>query len=88
MKPSQLKKGDSVLCAVRQYVFVDRDASRRVCTFQCNEFRGLNGPDDKGYVTMTDYDVSAKCTALTMLKNGNRQADDRKESSRNAGRHT
>jgi hypothetical protein len=25
-----------------------------LCVFQCEEFRGLNGPDDPGRCTMTD----------------------------------
>lgn len=66
MKPTLLKPGRKVLVSGilghAQMTFVRRDRAccgqPAVNVFQCDEFRGLNGPEDKGLCTMSDYRVS------------------------------
>lgn len=47
--------------AIRTFTFIRRD--RQPCRsavniFQCDDYRGLNGPDDKGITHLTDYQVT------------------------------
>jgi hypothetical protein len=61
-----LKPGRKVLVAgigsPQPMTFVRRDRAccgqPAVNVFQCDEYRGLNGPEDKGICTMSDYRVS------------------------------
>jgi len=69
MRPTLLKLGDEVYRASSKhiYVFVKRIPSERSPSgrakniFQCDVFRGLDGPEDQGMVEMSDYDVSRRC---------------------------
>jgi hypothetical protein len=66
MKPTSLKPGDEVCRAFSEhvYVFVKRIPSERSSSgrpkniFQCDAFRGLDGPDDQGMVEISDHKVS------------------------------
>ena len=70
MKPSLLKSGQRVvvvsdLGAPREMIFLRRLRPGREiplgqgaeCLFRCEDFRGLNGPEDPGLCTMTDARV-------------------------------
>jgi hypothetical protein len=69
MKPTLLKPGEEIRCSGVQHtlVFVKRLPSDRsgsgkaVNIFRCEACRGLNGPDDEGFVQMSDYQVSRRC---------------------------
>lgn len=68
MRVVYLKPGRQVMCEGRVYTFCTRlrrnheICGRTVNIFQCDDFRGLNGPDDDGKVHLTDHEVNAKCT--------------------------
>ncbi len=69
MRPTLLKPGDEVCRAgsTHLYVFVKRIPSERSPSgrakniFQCDVFRGLDGPEDRGMIEMSDYEVSRRC---------------------------
>ncbi len=69
MRPILLKPGDEIFRAGRKhtYVFIKRISAERSPSgrakniFQCDVFRGLDGPEDQGIVEMSDYDVSRRC---------------------------
>lgn len=61
MRPTLLKPGRKVKCSGHVMTFLRRD--RQPCRpavnwFQCDAYRGINGPDDDGRCTMSDYAVS------------------------------
>jgi hypothetical protein len=70
MKPTLLKAGDEVCRTDSKhvYVFIKRIPGERSMSgrpkniFRCDEFRGLDGPNDEGLVEMSDYEVSRRCT--------------------------
>jgi hypothetical protein len=39
---------------------------RTVNLFQCDDYRGLDGPDDEGLCTLTDYQVAHGATPTTV----------------------
>ena len=54
MRPTALKPGDKVITDYGAHVltFVRRDKSsfrQGINVFQCDAYRGLNGPDDQGF---------------------------------------
>lgn len=63
MKPSALRPGVQVRRKgdpkAPIYTFVCRHGSR-YNRFQCDEYRGLDGADDEGYVDVSDWDMSRK----------------------------
>lgn len=67
MKPTALKPGRKVICSGRVMTFLKR--IKACCGqpaenwFQCDDYRGLNGPSDDGRCTMTDYQVAHKVEA-------------------------
>ncbi len=67
MKPTSLKRGQKVqftcIGGTFTFTFLRRDREVRPARnwFQCDDFRGLNGPDDDGKTPLSDYDVSRKC---------------------------
>jgi hypothetical protein len=71
-KPSKLKGGEKIqmLTASNPYtcVFVSREPAaygRPACNVLFSpDWVGLNGPDDKGHATCSDYDLSRKGTVL------------------------
>jgi hypothetical protein len=73
MRPTLLKPGDKVRRkdSSHEYVFVKRIPAERSVSgaakniFQCDVFRGLDGPDDQGLVEMSDYIVSRECSRST-----------------------
>lgn len=69
MRPTLLKAGDQVRVDGRVMTFLRRD--RQPCRsavnwFQCEAYRGLNGPSDDGRCTMTDYAVSRHCERVAV----------------------
>lgn len=52
MKATQLRKGDWVKVGRRTMRFLERD-ERGSYVFECEDYIGLNGPDDKGIVSMS-----------------------------------
>jgi len=64
MKPSCLRAGMCVRRVDRPdsppLVFVHRCEVRRQSTLQCDSYRGQGGPDDAGYVQISDWDMSRK----------------------------
>ena len=61
MRPTLLKAGCQVTCEGRVMTFLRRDTQPfhpAVNWFQCDDYRGLNGPTDDGRCTMSDYRVS------------------------------
>lgn len=63
MRPTLLKPGRKVTCDGRPMTFVRREKNfpqPAVNVFQCDAYRGLNGPDDQGLCTMNDYRVSRR----------------------------
>lgn len=56
MRPSKLKPGAVVLCNGREMTFVKRirTVGPAVNIFQCKDYVGLHGPNDKGLCEMTD----------------------------------
>lgn len=67
MKPTLLKPGRQVVCDGNVMTFVRREKSycgrSALNYFQCDAFRGLNGPSDTGVCTMNDQRVSRYVTA-------------------------
>ena len=64
MKPSLLRRGH---CVRRKgapnapvLTFVARSLQHRHSKLQCDAYRGLDGPDDAGYVHISDWDMSRK----------------------------
>lgn len=61
--PSKLKPGMKVRRrddpAAPVYTFVMRYGSK-MSRCQCDKYRGLDGPDDPGYVDVPDWDMSRK----------------------------
>lgn len=64
MKVSWLKPGRRYLCGDRFYTFIARHrrghetSGRTYSVFQCDDFRGMNGPTDDGRVHLTDHEVN------------------------------
>ncbi len=60
MKPTLLVPGRDYACDGRLMTFVRRDKGfpqPAVNVFQCEDYRGLNGPTDDGKCTMNDARV-------------------------------
>lgn len=77
MRPTTLIPGryyhSVFLASEKLYKFVRRD--RQPCRpavniFQCDEYRGLTGPDDNGMVHLTDYQVSTRIFPIENLCGG------------------
>jgi hypothetical protein len=66
MKPTMLKPGDKVIVAgvlgKQEMTFLRRDKHNRQNWFQCELYRGLDGPDDDGKCYLNDYRVSRDVT--------------------------
>jgi hypothetical protein len=68
MKPSTLRPGDTVkIEGIRHTLkFIRRDprngSSPPVNIFICDAYVGQNGPDDKGICTLSDSEVSRRCS--------------------------
>jgi hypothetical protein len=64
-RPSKLRPGTRVLCGGRVMTFLERQPGYGPLgprsLFQCDDYRGLNGPNDDGKCTMTDPYVVANC---------------------------
>ena len=58
MRPSTLNPGDIVLGDNRRMTFVRRDRRLGFCLFQCDDYRGMNGPEDRGITEATDQYVT------------------------------
>ena len=60
MKPTSLHPGTAVVIEGRRMTFIRRDRDTRPPqnVFQCNDFIGLDGAEDNGLCTVTDYRVS------------------------------
>lgn len=60
--PSKLKPGDKVRrkgdAAAPVLVFIALDEFRRACRCQCDRYKGLDGPDDAGLVTVPAWDMA------------------------------
>ncbi len=58
--PSQLHPGDRIQrrddASAPVFVFVRRNGS--YLRFQCDRYRGLDGPDDPGFVDVRPWDLS------------------------------
>lgn len=72
MKPTTLKPGMKVLCDGREMTFVRRDkaycGTPATNWFQCEDYRGINGPLDDGKCTMSDYRVSRNVQPHSALR--------------------
>jgi len=70
MRPTTLSPGDFVRMDGKRNIlkFVRREfrnsSSGALNIFICEEWEGLNGPDDKGECVISDYDVSRKCSRV------------------------
>lgn len=65
MRPTSLKPGDKVRCGSNVLTFLRRerlDCRPAVNWFQCDAYRGLDGPTDDGRCTMNDARVIRHCT--------------------------
>ena len=65
MKPTLLHSGDTVKMKGIDHVFIflrRETHGKPVNVFQCTAWIGLNGPEDNGYCTLSDYDVSRRCS--------------------------
>lgn len=67
MKPTSLRHGDRLrytrgLSPDRIYVFLRRTPrllnQPAVSLLHCPDYVGLNGPDDRGLITVSDYELS------------------------------
>ena len=62
MRPTLLRPGMKVVCGGRVMTFLRREKSRlpgnAINWFQCDDFRGLDGPTDEGTCTMNDARVA------------------------------
>lgn len=67
MKPTSLRHGDRLhymrgLSPDRIYVFLRRTRPQfnrpAVSVLRCADYVGLNGPDDQGLITVSDYELS------------------------------
>jgi hypothetical protein len=63
-KPSRLRKGQKVRrtgeANAPVLTFVERDELGRRSVMQCDEYKGLSGPDDQGFVVISDWDMPRK----------------------------
>ena len=81
MKPTYLKPGDEVLKTGSTYTFVfvkrisanDSSSGKSQNIFRCEAYRGLNGPNDEGIVTMSDYEVSRSCRRVSNVGSARRR---------------
>ena len=58
MRPSKLTPGRKVICGGRVMTFIRRDRQPNHTAmnwFQCPDYVGLDGAEDKGLVSMTDH---------------------------------
>ena len=61
MRPSMLRKGMQVRRVDGPVLtFIARDSLRRISMLQSDAYRGLYGPDDRGVVWVSDWDMSRK----------------------------
>ena len=58
MKATQLRKGDQVRLRRRAMRFLERD-ERGSYVFECEDYIGLNGLDDRGIVSMSARQFAA-----------------------------
>ena len=69
MKPTLLKPGRQVRSDGCVMTFVRRERAQcgqaALNVFQCEDYRGLNGPEDAGVCTMTDARVARHVEALS-----------------------
>lgn len=69
MKPTALRprikvrRADQATAPV--LTFVARDAARGQSTLQADAYRGLAGPDDQGFVQVSDWDMARKYTRVS-----------------------
>ena len=66
MKPESLQKGKAVifdgsLSGHKRMVYVRKIWARDRYVFLCAENRGLDGPEDQGFVTLTGRQVREQC---------------------------
>lgn len=68
MKPNALRPGETVQMEGIKHplVFVRRQPRNGpippVNVFRCEAWAGQNGPDDAGICTLSDYEVSRRCS--------------------------
>ncbi len=70
--PSKLKPGAMVRRkgdpTAPIFVFVARHGSK-YCRCQCDRYKGLDGPDDLGFVDVSDWDMARKYERVFMRPN-------------------
>jgi hypothetical protein len=75
MKPTSLAPGDRVTNGSYVLTFIERVRNfprPAVNVFQCDAFRGLNGPGDTGISHASDYYVSRRMTLVERAKEAKR----------------
>jgi hypothetical protein len=72
LKPGAMvrRKGDPTAPI---FVFVARHGSK-YCRCQCDRYKGLDGPDDLGFVDVSDWDMARKYERVFMRPNTEAQA--------------
>lgn len=62
MKPGNLQPGHAVVYdGRRRMVFMRKGDARDEYVFQCDDYRGFDGPDDQGFVTLTGRQIRQQC---------------------------